>query len=544
MTGREAEFYLRAAYLAFLEREPDADGLRHWRTQLEASGDPLALISDLIASTEYQRRASGDAGLIARVAGPPALPGGYLKRAWRSARRRLGLFGLRAQMEALQRVEVDIALLAAWAAHVTANIAGIQPASAISTALDGLAERWRKDQMALAARLLSIESSLAASRAGEERDAARFSRIEEALQQERAGTDRQLKEQLALASRLLSMEEAQAHSRANEQQRDARLRDLETMLAQARAHGEERDSTLRSFDGALTDMRTDNQRRDTRLQALEGAFEVRRPGAAGISTQSLADAGLNLTTGPYGRFLTIVPDLVGGALERGEFWDPHLKAIIERCADPRLTAVDAGAYIGFHSVFLARHFGRVYSFEPQMRCFRLLNANLELNRCDNVTAYNRPLYDAEALMDLAGDEQQQIPVKMRDGAVDYGQIGNAAALAFVPVDGARPAGVWSTTIDSLGLRDVGFIKVDTQGCDLRVLCGARHTIAASRPTIVFEFEQELASNHGDTLEDFHRFFEECGYRTTEIAHSGARQWDFLATPADSSSGLAEAAAAG
>ena len=224
-----------------------------------------------------------------------------------------------------------------------------------------------------------------------------------------------------------------------------------------------------------------------------------------------------------------MPDLIGGAIERGEFWDSHLKAIIERYADPTRTAIDAGTFIGFHTVFLARHFGAVYSFEPQPRCFRLLNANVELNGCGNVHTYNVPLYDTETWMELANSELQQIPLKMRDGAVDYNTIGNAAALAFVPVGGS-PAAVRSATIDSLGLRDVGFIKVDTQGCDLRVLKGARQTIEACRPAVVFEVEEKLSRNHGDTVADYRKFFADLDYDLTEVAHSGSDQWDFLAVP--------------
>jgi hypothetical protein len=138
-------------------------------------------------------------------------------------------------------------------------------------------------------------------------------------------------------------------------------------------------------------------------------------------------------------------------------------------------------------------------------------------------------------MQLASGDLQQIPLKLRDGAIDYAEIGNAAALAFVPVSAAEATAVRSTTIDALGLHDVGFIKVDTQGCDLRVLNGARRTIAAGRPTIVFEFEAELACHHGDTLDDFRQFFAACDYDLTEIAHSGPQQWDFLATPRDPAS---------
>lgn len=434
---READFYIRAAYLAFLGREPDPEGLNNWRDHLLRSGDPLDVVSRLVHCNEYQQRGIGDGGLSIRTSRSDKPSAGLIGRALRRIRRTLRLPGTHAGLEMQQRT----ALLSAWVAHASQNEAST-PTAGLDSLGTGL-DRLNKEQIALAWRLLSIEEDLAASHAENERR----------------------------ESRLLAIEEEQARQRSG------------------------------------------------------GPVAV-----PGVSTQAFEDVRLNLTTGPYGRFLTIVPDLIGGAIERGEFWDPHLKPIIERCADPTRTAIDAGAYIGFHSVFLAKHFGRVYAFEPQPRCFRLLNANVELNGCDRVHTYNRPLYDAEIPMELASGDLQQIPLKLRNGAIDYAEIGNAAALAFVPVDSPQAARVRAATIDSLELRDVGFIKVDTQGCDFRVLRGAGRTISACRPTIVFEFEEKLASYHGDTLEELRQFFSRHDYDVTEISHSGALQWDFLATP--------------
>jgi FkbM family methyltransferase len=500
----EAEFYLRAAYLAFLNREPDPEGAAHWRAALRRAPDPIAPLAGLLDSDEYRRRAPADGRLLGRLA---ALDGGGRGRLRRRLRRLLRPAAARAEQAAERR----IAVLAAWVAHLSLSSASAEAGMrSVSPALQGLTERLHLDQVALAARLLSIEDDLAAGRAEAERRDGRVQRIEDDHLLARAEARRLLKEQQALASRLLSLEEE---------------------LARAHAQGATRDDRLRGIEAAFADLHAEATRREDRFQEIEAALARGRqaPMAPGVATLPFENAGLNLTSGPYGRFLTIVPDLIGGALERGEFWDPHLKPIIERCADPARVAIDAGAYIGFHTVFLARHFRAVHSFEPQLRCFRLLNANVELNACARVRTYNQPLYDRDLPMELAREDLQQIPLKVHDGAIDYAAIGNAAALAFVPAEQAE-ARLRSMTIDELGLEDVGFIKVDTQGCDLRVLTGARRTIALCRPTIAFEFEAELASHHGDTMEDFERFFADLGYDLTEIAHTGPQQRDYLATP--------------
>jgi len=293
---------------------------------------------------------------------------------------------------------------------------------------------------------------------------------------------------------------------------------------------------LLSIEQELARRNLEERCRNPRLSGTEDAPghrppAVHRAGAASQpTTVAFEDVGLNLITGPYGRFLVMAPDLIGATLERGEFWDAHLKPIIERCGDQGRAAIDAGAGVGFHTVFLARYFGVVHAFEPRVRCFHLLNANLELNGCDRVSTYNIPLSDAAVAMALANGEQQDRVLKMRGEAVCDSQTGNVAAPAHVADNGIGTPRIRSTTIDDLGLRDVGFIKVDTHGCDLRVLQGARRTIAAGHPAVVFGFAEQSAGRHGDTLEDFRQFFAECRYDLTEVARSGRNRWHFLAAP--------------
>jgi FkbM family methyltransferase len=42
------------------------------------------------------------------------------------------------------------------------------------------------------------------------------------------------------------------------------------------------------------------------------------------------------------------------------------------------------------------------------------------------------------------------------------------------------------TLDSLGLVDVGFLKIDVEGHELAVLRGANETIAKNRPVVFME----------------------------------------------------------
>lgn len=274
--------------------------------------------------------------------------------------------------------------------------------------------------------------------------------------------------------------------------------------------------------------------------AVEQATEVPEPtshAASGFMTlqpnQPMAILGTSLVLhdGQYGRLVLRQPDLISDYILAGGFWDSHLKPVIERYGAANRSAIDAGAYLGFHSCYMARYFQTVYAFEPQVEIYRMLCTNLLLNNCRNVVATNGALYDQAGYMRLADSVKQEIPVPSHDGDIDYDRIGNAAAMAFQVTDASSRSAIPTQTVDQLGLTNLGFMKVDTQGSDLRVLRGARATIERCRPVIVAEYERELSKNHDWNLDDFHSFFGQIGYNVEVLREqSEGKQIDLLATP--------------
>jgi FkbM family methyltransferase len=230
------------------------------------------------------------------------------------------------------------------------------------------------------------------------------------------------------------------------------------------------------------------------------------------------------------RFLVRRHDLIGRLVADGEEWEPHVRAAIESAARRDGVAVDAGAYIGLHTVTMSRRFRSVVAFEPQRRIYQTLCDNLALNGCTNVTAHNLALYDRAGPMRLSPPARQQVSLPMVDGGPDYARIGNAAALTYeIAEDGGGD--VQAVALDELALESVALIKVDTQGADLRVLRGAEDTIRRCRPTVLFEWERELGAQHGAAIEDCHAFFAALDYDVAVLqVTSPGRQADYVARP--------------
>lgn len=154
-------------------------------------------------------------------------------------------------------------------------------------------------------------------------------------------------------------------------------------------------------------------------------------------------------------------------------------------------ALDIGANIGNHTAFFAPRFGRVISFEPNPRTFKVLSLNAEL--FGNVECHNFGLSDAEAAA--------------------------AMSLASANVGGARVSGQGETGEIAIALRrlddaidpelDVKLVKIDVEGHEARALAGAERTLRRHRPIILFEqHEYDFRDGASEVVDLLKRF----GYR--------------------------------
>ena len=231
------------------------------------------------------------------------------------------------------------------------------------------------------------------------------------------------------------------------------------------------------------------------------------------------------------RLLVRRHDLIGQRIISGVEWEPHVRRAIEQASRPDAVAVDAGAYIGVHTLTMARCFRTVHAFEPQRGIFQVLCGNLALNEISNVVTYNAALYDRPGIMRLASQEHQEIQIPYSNGHPDYARLENAAALTFDVVSEEFEDSVRCMALDDLALKDVALIKSDVQGADFRFLSGAERTIAQSRPIVLFEYERDLGAQHGTTLDDYESFFRRLGYKINVLQETSKdRQIDFIAVP--------------
>lgn len=169
--------------------------------------------------------------------------------------------------------------------------------------------------------------------------------------------------------------------------------------------------------------------------------------------------------------------------------------------------VDCGAHVGSWTLIMATHFREVYAFEPQRLVFQQLCGNVALNGIENVFAYNVGLdrFAGEMTLHRPGVDRGAATARP-ELLANYPEIGPVTEeiVPVFPLD--RYKGL---------LTDVGLVKIDVEGIELRVINGAvEMLIANDLPKMIVEcwshdwYRQEKAW----LIERLH----EIGYRVVSI----------------------------
>ncbi|MEU6485443.1 FkbM family methyltransferase [Streptomyces sp. NPDC046887] len=152
--------------------------------------------------------------------------------------------------------------------------------------------------------------------------------------------------------------------------------------------------------------------------------------------------------------------------------EPELARLTDYCPAGG-TAIDLGGWFGPWSRRLADRCTRVVTVEPVPHLAAHLRAALPAN--------------VRVVQAAASDREGTAELWLPDG--DNGDRG-LSSLTRAGVHG-HSVEVPTVTVDSLGVRDVVFIKVDTDGGELAALRGARGVLDRRRPALLVELETRI-----------------------------------------------------
>lgn len=188
---------------------------------------------------------------------------------------------------------------------------------------------------------------------------------------------------------------------------------------------------------------------------------------------------------------------------------------IHRLMEPYLvagaTVVDAGANIGYNTVYMARRVGpsgRVVAVEPAADNLRVLRTNVARNGLANVDV--RPVAAGRAhetrTFYLRGDVSA-VNSFFEDSV--YAQVTGVVSVQVEPLD---------ALVD--GIADL--VKIDVEGAELDVLAGMTRLLRSPRLRLVVEWHPLLQEKAGYPADALPHFLLEHGFALLAASHTATR----------------------
>ncbi|HEX4141052.1 MAG TPA: FkbM family methyltransferase [Candidatus Methylacidiphilales bacterium] len=171
--------------------------------------------------------------------------------------------------------------------------------------------------------------------------------------------------------------------------------------------------------------------------------------------------------------------------------EPELELLPE-LVDSSRAAIDVGGNLGTYTHRLVGLAKKVTVFEAHPRLASVLS---------------RSFPQAEVRNEAVSDQHGQVTLRVprRDGLSIEG-LGSLELASDEP--NLESFSVPAVTLDDLGDRDAGFIKIDVEGHELHVLNGARGLIARQRPVFLVETEER---HKAGSVQEVFAFFKALDY---------------------------------
>jgi FkbM family methyltransferase len=209
-----------------------------------------------------------------------------------------------------------------------------------------------------------------------------------------------------------------------------------------------------------------------------------------------------IVTNPDGIFMILSGDLRGDQIKRGVPWKPHFNRLVKATVSEGAQVIDVGANFGLSTVALANAVGPsgvVIAIEPFRVIFQQLCGNCFLNGLPNILTLHAAVGATSGIAEMCPVNYFSTNWNFGDGTIGTG--------------GER---VQMITLDSLGLSQVSFITINTQGSELDILQGARQTIFTARPVMFVEIEEIQLRNRGATADQVIDCLKSLGYLLIHI----------------------------
>jgi len=192
---------------------------------------------------------------------------------------------------------------------------------------------------------------------------------------------------------------------------------------------------------------------------------------------------------------------------------------VRELGDPDGEFIDIGACVGGFSIRAAKHFKRVFAFEPNSFNRKGLEINKHLNDLENIEVMHHAL----------GEEEVDQCVSVKGGGSKVYENEEDAPSAY---------GIETVCVEPLDnfnqmFTNVKLIKIDTEGHELPILKGAEHIIKTYEPVLLIETHENTYKNDPklkNQYENILMLMGEYGYHVEEMGRTGFGDYHLICYP--------------
>lgn len=210
----------------------------------------------------------------------------------------------------------------------------------------------------------------------------------------------------------------------------------------------------------------------------------------------------------------------------------HTRELVDgwrRFIRPGSVAIDIGAQGGDTTVEIAIHAAHTIAFEPHPNAFKMVDMNAKLNPGLNIDVHHRGVSDHDGKLffgDGCGGCNSAITTGIKAGTPGYSEIKVINVVDFL-----------NKHYEKEFLKDISFIKIDTEGHDKSILPTLKPLLALLDPKPIIKVEW-YGSSQGENIAGLLAAIEGIGYEAYDpdvqvripIGYTGRKYGDLICYP--------------
>lgn len=152
--------------------------------------------------------------------------------------------------------------------------------------------------------------------------------------------------------------------------------------------------------------------------------------------------------------------------------------------DRNNTYIDVGAHIGTTVMPFSRIYKNVIGYEPNSINYNFLEMNVKYNNINNISIYNNGLYSESCVGNIYSHKPDSVNHFYNIDSVEYN--GSGCFYFKKEVNGNIVCKTLDDECSNKNIKNIDYIKIDTEGSELHVLKGSENTIKLYSPLISIE----------------------------------------------------------